>query len=252
MHHFQRFFLPRDQSVQMHQARHVPGGDDFRAGVFVVVNAVESHHARDRLLGDGERAAEAATFVGPFQVDQLDAVQSLQQLPGFAEARRHQFTGRSQPQFPQTVATLMQTDFVRKAAFNPFDLEDINQKLAQFVGVCCHPFKVGMIVNEIVIMLANHRGATAGRTDHVIVWFEDVEKLPGDRHGGVGATGVGHRLSAAGLSRGEIDRTAVTLQKLQRRKPDVGINLIDVARNKQTNVRHAGRVFQKPGAILGL
>jgi hypothetical protein len=54
------------------------------------------------------------------------------------------------------------------------------------------------------------------------------------------------------LGCGEIDRAAVAFQQLERGKTDVGINLIDVTRNKQTNVRHAGSVFQRPGIVTVL
>ena len=42
--HADRFLLAADQAVEVHQAGHVVGGEDFGAGLFVIVQAVESHH----------------------------------------------------------------------------------------------------------------------------------------------------------------------------------------------------------------
>ena len=39
-----RFLLAADQAVEVHQAGHVVGGEDFGAGAFVIVQAIEAHH----------------------------------------------------------------------------------------------------------------------------------------------------------------------------------------------------------------
>ena len=57
----------------MEQAGHVGGGDVLGAMAMEVVDAVIAHLGRDRLVGDAEAAAEAAAFIGPVDLDQLEA-----------------------------------------------------------------------------------------------------------------------------------------------------------------------------------
>lgn len=73
------------QTFEVHEAGHVDGGDDFGAGLLMVGEAVESHHAGDGFLGDGEGSAEAAALVGAGEVDEVDAVQVFEELTGFVE-----------------------------------------------------------------------------------------------------------------------------------------------------------------------
>ena len=77
--HAHRLLLPADQAVEVHQAGHVAGGEHLGAGLLVVGDAVQSHHTRDGFLVDGERAAEAAAFVGPLELGELDAFEPVEQ-----------------------------------------------------------------------------------------------------------------------------------------------------------------------------
>ena len=47
---------------------------------------------RGRFFGDGERAAEAAAFVGSLQRDEFDSFEAGQKLPRLVEGRDHPFT----------------------------------------------------------------------------------------------------------------------------------------------------------------
>ena len=79
MQHAHRLLLPAKETFEVHEARHVISGEDFGAGLFVIGDAVVAHHAGDGFLGDGERAAETATFVGAFQGRELNAVEFVEQ-----------------------------------------------------------------------------------------------------------------------------------------------------------------------------
>jgi hypothetical protein len=75
--------------------------------------------------------------------------------------------------------------------------------------------------------------------------MKDSQERLGQGAGFLGATGVGHRLPAAGLVRRKLDLkfpplpgrpiAAVFLQNLNRRQAHLGEKLVDVARNKQSN-----------------
>ncbi len=71
------FFCRRIKPFQVHQAAHVVGGEHLRARLFVVGNAVVPHHAGNGLLVHGERAAEAAAFVGAAQLHQFNALRAF-------------------------------------------------------------------------------------------------------------------------------------------------------------------------------
>lgn len=91
MHHANRFLLSPQQAIEVHQAGHIPSGDDLSPGLLVVVDAVVPHHAGDGLFTDSERPSEAAAFIGPQQVDQFQSLYQLQQLPSLAEGGQHAF-----------------------------------------------------------------------------------------------------------------------------------------------------------------
>ena len=92
MHDLDRLLLAVNETVHVHEAAHVSGRHDFGSGLFVIVDAVEAHHAGDRFFGDGERAAEAAAFVGSLQRDEFDSFEAGQKLPRLVEGRDHPFT----------------------------------------------------------------------------------------------------------------------------------------------------------------
>src|SRR5271167_3550747 len=70
--------------------------------------------------------------------------------------------------------------------------------------------------------------------DHVIILAKDLEKSLGQRPRVFRTTRVSHGLAAACLLLGKVDIDAETAQHSQSRKSDLRVQLIDVARYKET------------------
>ena len=73
----------------------------------------------------------------------------------------------------------------------------------------------------------------------MIVFAENPEELLGKRLGFVRTPRVGHGLAAAGLLFGKIDIDAKLPQHSKCRQSYLGVELIDVARNKKAYFWHA-------------
>ena len=138
----------------------------------------------------------------------------------------------------------MQPDAIREATLDFFDLQHGGQELAEFEGAVRDVLVRGVLVDEVVVVLADHRRATAGRADDVLVVPKGVEEQLRDRAGIVHAAGVRHRLAAAGLARGEVDRAAEPLQQFECGDPNLRIKLVDVTGDEQPDVWHEATVFQ--------
>jgi hypothetical protein len=90
----------------------------------------------------------------------------------------------------------------------------------------------------MIVMVAHHGDAAAGRTNNVVVLAEDIEKTFGQGARSRVATGVSHGLPAASLLLRELDVEAEAAQNAQRRDSDLGIKLVDVTGYEKTNVWH--------------
>jgi hypothetical protein len=241
VHDGERQLFPQDQALQVHQAGHVVGGDDFGAGRLVVVQAVEAHHDRDRLFVDGESAAKAAAFVGAGERDEFDSSERAEELPGLAKAGSDDFARTAQPEFAKSVAALMETDAVGKAPFDSLDLQYIDEKLGEFQDAGPQRGKLAleaMAVEIFGVVLPDHRRATSRGADDVFVGSKDLDEPLGERSRVGDTARIGHRLSAAGLLVGELDLTIEPFEQLECGEADLGIELIDVAGNEQANARH--------------
>jgi len=71
----------------MHQAGRVSRHNIFSASAQVIVDLVVTHLGGHRLLEHRERAAKAATFIGPRWSYELDALDLAQQVEGLGEER---------------------------------------------------------------------------------------------------------------------------------------------------------------------
>lgn len=65
VHDADRLSLAAQQTIEVHQARHVGRGNYLAAGLLMIVNSIEAHHARDGFFAYGKCTAEPATFVRP-------------------------------------------------------------------------------------------------------------------------------------------------------------------------------------------
>jgi hypothetical protein len=77
--------------------------------------------------------------------------------------------------------------------------------------------------------------ATAGRRHDIIVTRKAFNEIAVAGVGEVFEPSIGHRLAAAGLLHREIDIQSQVLQQFERSNGYLGIELIYIARNKQSN-----------------
>jgi len=235
VHYSKRLAVTANQTVQMHQAGHIDSGEHFGAGLLVLSNAVPAHHAGDGFLIDGKRPAKPATLIGSRRLRQYDLIDSFQKTASLVEVWFDSFARGSQPQFPQTVTTLMQPDPMRKPSPDPLNLQHVGQKFAQFEGLAFQIVEARETGKIFVVMAAHHCRAASRRTDDVFILAEDVQKPMGQWAGLFDAAGIGHRLTTAGLRRRKIDLHAMLLEHPDRRHSDVRIELIDVTGDEQSN-----------------
>src|SRR5262245_6545180 len=111
------------------------------------------------------------------------------------------------------MATLMQTDAVRKRAGQPIDFKYVGEEFAQLEYFVCHGIQLGRMSEYLFVMVPHHRHATTGRRNDVIVKREYFEESLGERPRIAMQAGVGHRLAAAGLFFGIFDGETLSLQQ---------------------------------------
>ena len=130
----------------------------------------------------------------------------------------------------------MQPDLMWKLALDLADFQHFGQELTEFqcaFANSCRTFIV--MIAQMIVMIANHRNATARWSDDIIITVEHIDKLLRQRLCFFHATAVGHRLAAACLVSREDDFNAEMFQHRNRCHADMRIELIDVTRNEQGN-----------------
>ena len=95
---------------------------------------------------------------------------------------------------------------------------------------------------EALVVMAHHRRAAGGRTDDVLTTGEDCQRVFGKRPCFRKATEVEQRLTAARLCHRKLDFDAVSFENVERRRPDLRGELIDVAGDEQGGFRRDGMV----------
>ena len=75
MHDSHRFFLPTDQAVKMHQARHVDTCKYLGSSLLMFMNAIVTHHTRYSFLADGKGPAKPTAFIDSRQFRELNSVE---------------------------------------------------------------------------------------------------------------------------------------------------------------------------------
>src|SRR5713101_5876894 len=87
----------------MHQTGAVRRNDGVGARQNDVAESVPAHLRGYRGLGHGERATEAATFVRPLQLDQLEAANGAKQRTNLVRRRRLRLARRREAESTQCV-----------------------------------------------------------------------------------------------------------------------------------------------------
>ena len=95
-----------------------------------------------------------------------------------------------------------------------------------------------MALQEFIVVMRDHGRATAGGADDVFVLAKQFEKPKCERFRFLQTARVGHWLTATGLPRRKFDLAAKTFQQLQRSNADIGIELVNVTGNEETNFGH--------------
>ena len=238
MHDTLRPIRAADQAVEMHKARHVESGDDFGAGLGMVLDAVATHEAGDAFFVHGEGATEATAFIGTGQLHDFDAPQLREKLAHLIKRSDHLFGGAGEAEFTQAVAAHLESNFEGKLTIDCDDFGDVGEVLAKLESIVAKMFKTRFALKPVIVMVAHHGNATAGGGDDVIVLAEYLEETFGQRAGGSVATGVGHGLAATSLLLGELHVEAEAAEDAQCGDSDLRIKLVDVARYEKTDVGH--------------
>ena len=241
MHDALRLIGAADETVEMHEARHIKSGYDLGAGAGVVLNTVASHEAGNGFLSDGERAAEAAALIGPGQLDDLNATQLGEKLAHLIKRGDHPFGGAGEAEFAQPVAAHLESDFEGELTIDVDDFGDVGKVLAKLESVVAKMFEARLAVKPVIVVVAHHGDAATGGANDVVVLAEDLEEPFCQGACGSVATGVSHGLAAASLLLGELDVETQAAQDSQCGESDLGIKLVDVAGYEKTNVWHLFR-----------
>src|SRR5262249_50719032 len=133
VHDAQRLARAPQQPIAGPEAGHIGPGDDLGAGALVIGDAILAHHAAQRLLGDGERPAEAAALVGPRRVHELDVAQPREQLAHLAEAGHAPLAAAAEAQLAQAVTAVVEPDLVGEPAVD-LEAHHVDEELAHLVG----------------------------------------------------------------------------------------------------------------------
>jgi hypothetical protein len=212
VHDALRLIGTADQAVEMHEARHIESGDDLGAGLGVVLDTVASHEAGNGFLSHGEGAAEAAAFIGPGELDDLDATQLREKLAHFIKGSDHLFGGAAEAEFAQAVAAHLESDFEGKLTIDVDDFGDVGEVFAKLESVAAKMFEARFAVKPMIVVVTHHRDAASRGANDVVVLAEDLKEPFGQGAGGGVATGVRHGLAAASLLLWELDVKAEAAQ----------------------------------------
>ena len=127
---------------------------------------------------------------------------------------------------------------MRETPRNRFDLQNIGEKLTQLKRLDSDASVTRIVMQQFFVMFANHRGTASRRADDVLVILKNRDELFCQRDRVIDAPGIGHRLTTTGLGCGKIDFTAESFENLQCGEGHFGVKLVDVAGNKETDLRH--------------
>src|SRR4029077_11367745 len=224
----------------MHEAGHV-GRDDIVGASFThEFDFVVSHLGSHCLLRDGERSAKAAAFIWPFEVDELNTGDALQQIFRLGELGVvYAFAHRSQADAADRGKTGVQSYFVFELRPGELThLQDVVQKFHEVVyagGNLSALRRIGRSGEFVSQMM----GATAGGSHDVI---ERGKVLHEEFFGCLRlliTSAIGHRLTAARLVKWVDDIYFQLLQKLQSSDTDFRIEKVDITGNHQGNLHRS-------------
>ena len=128
------------------------------------------------LVEDRKQAAEAAALVGPRRRHEFQPVNLGKQRLRLGEIGLPQFRGPGMTESAERAATVVQTDFVRKARpRKSVDFQDVVEKLDQFIGAGTNSPDCRGLFHRRKVM-TNMMDAASGRTDDVVETVEVANK----------------------------------------------------------------------------
>src|SRR6266481_3313488 len=218
----------------MHEAGHVGRDDIVDASFTHEFDLVVSHLGSHCLLRDGKRSAKAATFIRPFEVDELNTGYALQQIFRLGEfGVVYAFAHRSQADAADRGTTGVQSYFAFELRPGELThLQDVVQKFHEVVyagGNLSALRRIGRSCKFVPQMM----GATA-RGSHDVI--ERGKVLDEEFFGCLRlliTSAIGHRLTAASLVKGVDHIHFQFLQKLQSGDTDFRIEKVYITGNHQ-------------------
>ena len=131
---------------------------------------------------------------------------------------------------------MVQAYFVRKAAFDFVDLQNVDEEFGQLERLLLECLEAFAAVQVLFVMMSHHRRAASRRADDVFVLGEEIEKLLRQWASLFGQARVGHWLAATGLLGRHDDVATETLQQIDRGQADIRVELVDIARDEKCNL----------------
>src|SRR5581483_1231002 len=137
----------------------------------------------------------------------------------------------------------MQGDAPAIARSNVFDLQDIDQKIAQLIGARRKLARARLarrvVFEEVGVKHFDHAGARARRRDDVLTIGEDIEKARRELAGLGAITAIEGRLAAAGLRFRKVDLDAQPSEQFNHADADLRKELVNQTGDEERYV-HSG------------
>ena len=190
--------------------------------VEMVGDPIFAHFHRDGFFRHAKGPAEATTLVFSIQLDKLQPLDQVQQLPGLGEGGRHEFRHLRQLEPALSMTALMQPDLMGERSIQRVDLEHICEEFYEFV------YLPGDVTSGIMQMFFDMQHAASGRGNDIIECLKIFDEQVVAAFSEMFETGVGHWLATAGLV-GRIDHLATEFfQQLEGGDANLRVELVDI------------------------
>ena len=121
---------------------------------------------------------------------------------------------------------------MRKLSCDALDVQNVCQELAQFEDPVTEFLEARVVRKKLVVMVPHHRNAASRRAHDIFVFLKYPDESFGQRTRLVEAARIRQGLPAARLGVWKIDLDTVSFENLDRGHSDLGIKLVDVARDE--------------------
>ena len=165
---------------------------------------IAAHLCRDSGLFDGEHATEPTALVRALWLNDINAVNELQQILNLVKRGHMLLAGRREPQLTDTVTRVVQRNLVWERAQSVAHLYYVVQKFDNIHALLSGFTLVLSVLSGFaaqqprIVDLDERRTRHAG-CYHVVEVLELLLKLLGQGNGLLLESGIGHWLTAAGL-----------------------------------------------------